>query len=152
MDAGATVSAVGDTKNLDRLRSLGASRVIDYTTTDFTRDAATYAYVFDAVGKSTFGRCRRLLEPGGAYLSSELGPGWQNVVLPVITRHVGHKRVIFPVPEDKPGFFAHMHELARSGRFRPVIDRTFRLDSIREAYAYAASGRKTGCVILDVVG
>jgi NADPH:quinone reductase-like Zn-dependent oxidoreductase len=85
-------------------------------------------------------------------MSSELGPGWQNLILPTITRLVGQKRVIFPFPEDKPGFFAHMHELARSGRFRPVIDRTFHLDSIREAYAYAASGRKTGSVILDVGG
>ena len=90
------------------------------------------------------------LKPGGVYMSSEVGPGWQNLLLPPITRLVGGKRVIFPIPEDKPGFFAQMHELARAGRFRPVIDRTYRFDSIREAYAYVASGRKTGCVILDV--
>ena len=152
VDAGATVTAVGDTKNLDRLRSLRAARVIDYVTQDFTDDAATYDYVFDAAGKSTFGRCRRLLKPGGVYMSSELGPGWQNLVLPMITRLSKQKRVIFPIPEDKPGFFVQMHELARAGRFRPVIDRTYRFDSIREAYAYVASGRKTGCVILDVGG
>jgi len=150
VDAGGTVTAVGGTKNLDLLRSLGAARVIDYLTQDFTDDTATYDYVFDAVGKSTFGRCRRLLKPGGVYMSSELGPGWQNLVLPMITRLLSQKRVIFPIPEDKPGFLARMHKLARSGRFRPVIDRTFRLDSIREAYGYAASGQKTGCVILDV--
>jgi NADPH:quinone reductase-like Zn-dependent oxidoreductase len=152
VDAGAIVTAVGDTKNLDRLRSLRAARVIDYLKDDFTHDTAIYDYVFDAVGKSTFGRCRRLLRPGGVYMSSELGPGWQNLVLPMITRLSGQKRVIFPIPEDKPGFLAHMHELARSGRFHSVIDRTFRLDSIHEAYAYAASGQKTGCVILDVGG
>ena len=150
VDAGTTVTAVGDTKNLDLLRSLGAERVIDYTKEDFTNDAATYDYVFDAVGKSTFGRCRHLLAPCGVYMSSELGPGWQNLALPAVTRLVGGRRVIFPIPEDKPGFFARMHELARSGRFKPVIDRTFTLDSIREAYAYAASGQKTGCVILDL--
>jgi NADPH:quinone reductase-like Zn-dependent oxidoreductase len=43
-----------------------------------------------------------------------------------------------------------MYELARNGRFRPVIDRIFPHDSIREAYAYAASGQKTGCVILEL--
>jgi NADPH:quinone reductase-like Zn-dependent oxidoreductase len=150
VDAGATVTAVGDTKNLDRLRSLGAAHVIDYLKENFTDDTASYDYVFDAVGKSTFGRCRHLLKPGGAYMSSELGPGWQNIVLPMITRMFGRRRVIFPIPEDKPGFFAHMYELARNGRFRPVIDRIFPLDSIREAYAYAASGQKTGCVILEL--
>ena len=152
VDAGTTVTAVGDTKHLEWLRSLRAGRVIDYMTQDFTADTATYDYVFDAVGKSTFGRCRRLLKPRGVYISSELGSGWQNLFLPMITRLLGQKRVIFPIPEDKPGFLAHMHELARFGRFRPVIDRTFRLESIREAYAYAASGQKTGCVILDLGG
>jgi NADPH:quinone reductase-like Zn-dependent oxidoreductase len=151
VDAGAAVTAVGDTKNLDRLSSLGAARLIDYLKDDFTHDTATYDYVFDAVGKSTFRRCQRILKPGGVYMSSELGPGWQNLLLPPITRLVGGKRVIFPVPEDKPGFFARMHELVRTGRFRPVIDRSLPLDSIREAYVYAASGQKTGCVILDVL-
>ncbi len=145
------MTAVGGTKNLDLLSSLGAARVIDYLQDDFTGDTGSYDYVFDAVGKSTFRRCRRLLRPAGVYMSSELGPGWQNLLLPPITRVVGGRRVIFPVPEDKPGFFARMHELAQTGRFRPVIDRSFPLDSIREAYVYVATGQKTGCVVLDVL-
>jgi NADPH:quinone reductase-like Zn-dependent oxidoreductase len=59
--------------------------MIDYTAEDFTQGRHRYDVVIDAVGKSTFGRCRRILEPGGAYVSSELGPGWQNLPLAVVT-------------------------------------------------------------------
>lgn len=54
--------------------------------------------VFDAVGKSSFGRCKRLLKPGGIYLSSDLGPLSQNPLLALITPQLGGKKVMFPVP------------------------------------------------------
>jgi NADPH:quinone reductase-like Zn-dependent oxidoreductase len=63
---GAEVTAVCATAHLDLVRGLGADRVVDYTAGDFTRDTRRYDVVLDAVGKSTFGRCRRLLKPGGA--------------------------------------------------------------------------------------
>jgi NADPH:quinone reductase-like Zn-dependent oxidoreductase len=59
--------------NSRRARIRSADRVIDYTAEDFTKDDQEYEAVFDAVGKSSFGRCRRLLKPGGIYLLTE-GP------------------------------------------------------------------------------
>ena len=145
---GATVTAVGNTENLELLKSLGADRVIDYRHEDFTQDDATYDYVFDAVGKSTFGRCRHLLKPKGVYISSDLGPGSQNIVLPIVTRLFGRRKVVFPTPTDLEGFLKLMTELAETGRFRPIIDRSFTLDTIHDAYQYAGSGQKTGSVLL----
>jgi NADPH:quinone reductase-like Zn-dependent oxidoreductase len=60
---GARVTAVCDTENVELVKGLGADRVVDYTTQDFTRDEQTYDLVMDAVGKSSFGRCRRVLFP-----------------------------------------------------------------------------------------
>jgi NADPH:quinone reductase-like Zn-dependent oxidoreductase len=147
-NAGATVTAVGNTKNLDLLRSLGADAVIDYETTDFTQCGQTFDFIFDAVGKSTFGRCRPLLAPHGVYISSELGPGWQNPFLALVTSLLGGRRVGFPFPQDVHGFLGLMKGWLEAGRFRPVIDRRYALDDIREAYAYVASGQKTGNVVL----
>jgi threonine dehydrogenase-like Zn-dependent dehydrogenase len=62
---GVRVTAVCDTTHLELVRGLGAERVIDRNVEDFTQDDQTYDVVFDAVGKSSFGRCRRLLEPRG---------------------------------------------------------------------------------------
>ena len=81
-------------------RGLGADRVIDYTAEDFTKDAQSYDVVFDAVGKSSFGRCKRLLKPGGIYLSSDLGPLAQNPILALITPLLGRQEGHVPHPAE----------------------------------------------------
>ena len=93
---GVTVTAVCGTANLDLVKGLGADRVIDYTTTDFTKDDQTYDVVLDAVGKSSFGQCRPLLKPAGIYISSELGPYAQNLSLPSSLRSSGDRGLCFP--------------------------------------------------------
>lgn len=150
VDRGARVTAVGDAKNASLLSSLGAERVLDYERTDFTRDPGEYDYVFDAVGKSTFGACKPLLGPKGVYVSTELGPGWQNPWLALLTPALGGPRVVFPIPIERERFLAAIGSLVLQRRFRPIIDRAYTLDAVREAYTYVASGRKTGSVILNL--
>ena len=82
---GARVTAVCDTKNVALVRSLGADKVIDYTAQDFSSESQAYDVVFDAVGKTSFRRCKRMLKPGGIFMSTGPGPGYQNLMLPVIT-------------------------------------------------------------------
>jgi NADPH:quinone reductase-like Zn-dependent oxidoreductase len=147
---GATVTAVCATDQLDLVKSLGADRVIDYTAEDFTRDGHRYDVVMDAVGKSSFGRCRRLLKPGGVYLSSDLGPLSQNPLLALVTPLGRGRRVRFPIPSSDPGVMARLKELIESGAFRPVVDRSYPLDEIVEAYRYAETGRKVGNVVIGV--
>jgi NADPH:quinone reductase-like Zn-dependent oxidoreductase len=147
---GATVTAVCATDQLDLVKGLGADRVIDYTAEDFTRDGHSYDVVLDAVGKSSFGRCKRLLKPRGVYLSSDLGPLSQNPLLALVTRLGRGRRVRFPVPRSDPGVMAHLKELIESGAFRPVVDRRYPLDQIVEAYRYVGSGRKVGNVVITV--
>ncbi len=90
---------------------------------DFTRDQHTYDVVLDAVGKSTFGRCKRLLKPEGIYLSSELGPPCQNPILALATPLLGGRRVLFPIPKHDQAMVTYFRELIESGAFKPVVDR-----------------------------
>ena len=69
---GVHVTAVCGTPQLALVQSLGADRVIDYLAADFTKEDARYDFVLDAVGKSTFGACKPILEPRGVYLC----PSW----------------------------------------------------------------------------
>lgn len=73
------VTAVCATKNIELVKTLGADRVIDYTKETFTEDKQKYNFVFDTVGKSSFFKCRKLLKPGGVYISSDLGYLAQNL-------------------------------------------------------------------------
>jgi len=147
---GANVTAVCDTDNMELVRGLGADRVIDYTAEDFTKDEQTYDVVLDSVGKSSFGQCKRLLKPGGIYISSELGPLAQNPFLALIAPLHGGKKVMFPIPKHDQEMVGYLRELIESGKFKPVIDRTYPLNQIVEAYRYVETGQKTGNVVISL--
>jgi NADPH:quinone reductase-like Zn-dependent oxidoreductase len=145
---GVYVVAVCDTPNLARVAALGPDKVIDYLREDFTRLEERFEFVFDAVGKSSFGQCRPVLEPRGIYISSELGPSAENLYLPLITKIRGGQRVIFPLPVDIKKSMNFMQNLLEKGQFDPLIDRKYPLEKIREAFHYVLSGQKIGNVIL----
>jgi NADPH:quinone reductase-like Zn-dependent oxidoreductase len=147
---GAKVTAVCGTEHVELVRGLGADRVIDHTAEDFTKDEQTYDVVLDAVGKSSFGRCRRLLKPRGIYLSSDLGPLSQNPILALVTPLAGRKRVMFPIPREDQEMVRQLRRLLESGEFRPLVDRRYRLDQIVEAYRYVERGQKVGNVVISV--
>lgn len=149
---GANVTAVCGTKHLDLVGRLGADKTVDYTATDFTVDEQKYDVVIDAVGKSTFGRCRRLLKPRGSYIASDVGPMWQNPVLTLVTPLSGGRRVRFPLPKHDAEMARHFRELIETGAFKPVIDRHYPLAEIVDAYRYVETGQKTGNVVITVGG
>jgi NADPH:quinone reductase-like Zn-dependent oxidoreductase len=147
---GVTVTAVCAAENLALVKSLGADRVVDYTAGDFTKDEQTYDAVFDAVGKSSFGRCKRLLKPGGVYVSSELGPWAQNLILALLTPLLHGRKVKFPFPQDNQAIVRHLRNLIESEEFKPVIDRRYPLDQIVDAYRYVETGQKIGNVVIAI--
>jgi NADPH:quinone reductase-like Zn-dependent oxidoreductase len=151
---GLNVTAVCATKNMELVKSLGADRVIDYTKEDFTKDNLRYNFVFDTVGKSSFFKCRHLLQGGGVYISSDLGYMAQNIFLPMLTvlvkPMIGNKKTIFPTPKDIRGSLLLIKKLIEQGKFKAVIDRKFPLEQIVEAYRYVEKGEKIGNVVITV--
>ena len=150
VDIGAKVTAVCGTAGVELVRGLGADRVIDRETVDFTQDDQRYDAVVDAVGKSSFRRVRPLLKPGGLFLTTDLGPWSQNLVLPVATRLGRGRRVMLPFPIETQEIVEYLRERIADARFRPVIDRQFRLEQIVDAYRYVQTGNKVGNVVITV--
>lgn len=147
---GAEVTAVCDSKNVELVRSLGADEVIDYTRQNFTKINKLFDVVFDAVGKSSFKKCKPLLKKSGIYMSTELGSGSQNPFLALITPLLGGKKVLFPIPTISKEDLIFLKELVEAKKFKPLIDRTYSLEQIVEAYKYVETGQKTGNVIIRV--
>ena len=147
---GAHVTAVGNTKNLELVRSLGADEVIDYLQEDFTQNGQTYDVIFDAVGKHSFRRCRGSLNEGGTFLETDLGFMWHVPFLILGTRWIGDKTVILPIPVYSKEDVLHVKELIEAGKYRAVIDRTYPLEDVVEATRYVETGEKTGNVVLVV--
>ncbi|HTE21792.1 MAG TPA: NAD(P)-dependent alcohol dehydrogenase [Candidatus Limnocylindria bacterium] len=147
---GAKVTAVCGTKNVKLVKSLGADKVIDYQTEDFTQLDDKFDFILDAVGKSSYGVCKKLLAPKGKYCSTELGPYGQNPLLAIWFAITGSRKVIFPIPKIGKEQIEYIRQLMESGAYKPVVDRTYPLDEIVEASKYVESGQKTGNVVIKI--
>lgn len=148
--AGARVTAVCAEEHRPLVAALGADRTLDYTKVPFTEQlkGERFAFVLDAVGKSSFSACRPLIAGSGAYVSSELGPRNENPFLALAAPVMRGPKVKFPIPHNIARTLHVVAPMLADGTFRPLIDRRYRLEEIREAFAYVNSGRKIGNVLL----
>ena len=147
---GAEVTAVDSGGKLEMLRSLGVTRVIDYTREDYPADGERYDAIFDVVGKSDYGRCLRALSQGGVYLIGN--PSLSHKLRRRLTPARSGVRVITETATHKRVDLEHIRELVEAGSIRPVIDRVFPLEQIVEAHRYVESGQKKGNLVITVVG
>jgi len=157
---GLQITAVGNTKNIALVKSLGADRVVDYLDQDFRKvlDGQTFDYIFDAVGKSSYGQCKHLLKSNGVFFATELGPYWNNIWYSLWTAlfkkmpgSENHK-VIFPIPADKKAgeMMQFFKKLIEQGSLISIVDRVYPIEDIVEAYRYVETGEKTGSVVIDM--
>jgi threonine dehydrogenase-like Zn-dependent dehydrogenase len=123
--------------------TVASSALID---TYFINTDKKFDLVFDAVGKSSFFKCKKLLKENGTYFSTELGYLSQNVYLPLFT-----KKIIFPIPKDTKEKVEFFKDLAENGYLRAIIDRQYTLEEVAEAHRYVEKGMKVGSVSIKVV-
>jgi NADPH:quinone reductase-like Zn-dependent oxidoreductase len=147
---GAHVTAVCNTKNVELVRSLGADVVVDYLREDFTKRGETYDVVFDAVGKTSFRRTRRSLDPSGVYVSTDPGFMWHVLPLALATKWIGKRKVAMGITRYTKQDVLFLKELIEAGKYRAVIDRSYPLEDVVEATRYVETGQKTGNVVLTV--
>ncbi len=129
---GAQVIGVCSASNVELVRSLGAEKVIDYTTSDFTRNGERYDVIFDAVGKLSRSKVRGSLTPTGKYLN--------------VLKDSGTSMKLSAADLE------FLKGQIEAGKLRTVIDRIYRLEEIVEAHRYVDTGHKKGNVVVRVVG
>jgi NADPH:quinone reductase-like Zn-dependent oxidoreductase len=143
---GAEVTGVCGTTNLEMVKSLGADRVVDYTREDF-ESGETYDIIFDAVGKSSFSRCKNSLEPKGIYLATDPTLG---VVLSMLWTLIGSKKAIWALGPERAQDLEYLTELIEAGEIKAVIDRRYPLEQTAEAHRYVEKGHTKGNVVIAV--
>ncbi len=148
---GTHVTAVCSTANVELVKSLGADVVIDYTDEDFTKRGETYDLIFDAVGKSSFSRCKNLLNETGTYVTSVPAPDFLMQLF--LTRNSRGKKARFVAPglrasAQKAQDLAFLTVLIEAGNLKSVIDRCYPMVQIRDAHRYVAAGHKKGNVVI----
>lgn len=145
------VTAVCNTKNVNLVKQIGADVVIDYQIQDFTQTNQKFNFIFDAVGKSSYNKCKHLLLEKGIYISTELGKNAENIFLALITPLFGGKKVLFPIPSNNiKEDVIFLKKLIEKGIYKPVIDKCYSLAEIIEAYKYVEAEQKIGNVIIKI--
>ena len=158
---GADVTAVCSSRNVEMVRSLGASRVIDYSKEDFTQAGGQYDAVLDIAASHSYSACKRVLTPAGAYvgvgaaaIQHKTGGGFRAIghfLGTRITAIGGRRRVrslfITELNKDDLAFLA---ELLASGKVVPAIDRRYDLAGTPEALDYIDSGHTRAKVAIRI--
>ena len=145
---GADVTGVCSTANVELVRSLGASHVIDYTQEDFTQNGETYDVIVDTVGTAPFSRSKASLKEGGRLLMVLAGlPDMLQIPWVSMT---SSKKVIAGPATGRAEDLRFLAGLAEAGEFKPVIDRRYPFEQIAEAHRYVDTGRKKGNVIITL--
>lgn len=145
---GAEVTGVCSSINLEMVKSLGADQVIDYTVEDFTKNGETYDLIFDAVGKTSYARCKRSLKPKGVFLPVLID--LREIVQTIWTSIMGNKKVKGGVAVERIEDLIFFKELIEAEKLKPVIDRCYPLEQTAEAFKYVEKGHKKGNVVVTI--
>ncbi|MBT2759178.1 NAD(P)-dependent alcohol dehydrogenase [Mesobacillus foraminis] len=145
---GAEVTGVCSTSNLEWVKSLGADKVIDYTAEDFSRSGEVYDMIFEAVNKSSFQACMKVLKRGGTYINvTEPLPSAEMLWYQLTS---GRKLLLSRNSPETSEALNFLKELVEAGKLKAVIDRIYRLEEVEEAHSYVEKGHKKGNVVIRV--
>jgi len=143
---GAKVTGVCSTSNLKLVESLGADTVLDYKKEDFTNTGQQWDIIFDAVGKSSFSKCKYSLSENGSFLTTAPTPiaFFHNLIKTQTGKKAGFMATALRKAEKKKRDLYLIKELVETGKLKPVIDRRYSMKEIVEAHKYVETGRKRG--------
>lgn len=148
---GAHVTGVDNAGKLDFMRSVGADRVIDYRSEDFTR-AGPYDLILDLVAHRSVFAYRRALAPGGRYrcVGGSVPALLRVLTIGSVAGRLTRRRLGVLAVKEGPTHFAPVADLSVTGELAIHIDRTFTLDQVPEALAWVGEGRALGKVVVNV--
>lgn len=153
--AGAHVTGVCSTRNLDLVRAAGADEVIDRTIDDWSAMDRTWDVVLQVTGNVGYPRARRMLAADGRYVMAGvnadgriLGPMLPFLRLMARGRFDRRARIVRAV--ENADDLRALAELVEAGSLRPTIDRRFTLAEAADAMRYVEEGRTAGKIVVTV--
>jgi len=150
----AEVTAVCSPRNLEMARSMGADHVIDYTQEDFTKSGQQYDLIYAVNGYHSLLAYKRALSPQGIYVCAggTLPQIFQAMLLGSLMSEKGGKKISsMGIAKVNQEDLVYLGELLDSGKIAPVIDRSYPLREIAEAFRYVEERHAQGKVVITVV-
>jgi NADPH:quinone reductase-like Zn-dependent oxidoreductase len=145
---GAEVTGVSSAKNFDLVKSLGADKLLDYTSSNFLSQLETYDVVLLAVPKLPFSVCNRILKEDGIYLN--VAEPFKSLAMMWTSMTTKKKIYVGENPPKTSDGLIFLKDLVEKGALKVVIDKRYSLDEIVEAHRYVDGGHKRGNVVINV--
>ena len=145
---GAEVTGVSSTQGMEYVKSIGATRVIDYKKDDFTKNGESYDLIIDILGKGSFSKYKASLRKNGIYMPVSFKTA--KLLQMLRTSIGGGKRVICALATPKQDDLEFIREFFEDRKLKPVIDQSFPLEKAAEAHRYVEAGNKKGNVVLTL--
>ncbi|MFZ0455536.1 MAG: NAD(P)-dependent alcohol dehydrogenase [Ignavibacteriaceae bacterium] len=145
------ITGVDSTEKLELMRSLGFDQIIDYTKEDFTKNGKSYDLILDVkTNRSIFKYCRSL-KPNGIYVT--VGGSTVRLLQALILKpfiKFSKKKKIYIVVLKQNKDLNYLTELFESGKLKPVIDGSFKLEEVPEALKIFGKGEHKGKLVVTV--
>jgi NADPH:quinone reductase-like Zn-dependent oxidoreductase len=152
---GAEVTAVCSSRNVERVRALGADEVVDYTTHDFTTGGARFDVMLDLVDNRSLSDCRSVLKRNGVYVPCSGGGGdWVGPLLRIVGGllvflFTSQRYKMFVMTPNRDDLVV-LNELVEAGKARPVIERCYALTEVAEALTRVGEQHAQGQTVLHI--
>jgi NADPH:quinone reductase-like Zn-dependent oxidoreductase len=146
--AGAKVTAICSTPNIDLARKFGADLVIDYTKTDLSVWKTKYDVILDAFGHMKQADARRMLNKKGVYTSTMFGPA--ALLITLYNRLVHGKILTSGNMRSKTEDFEKIEALFKQGKLNPYVEKTFQFDQALEAFRFFEMGKHRGKIVIRI--
>ena len=151
---GADVTGVCGPHNVERVESIGADHVVDYTQDDFTRSGERYDVILDNVSNRTLRELRGVLTPNGTLMPNGGGVGLRRILArtlaAVVLDRVSSQRFPLFIAKTRKDDLVYLKELIDAGKLTPVIDRVYPLSEAGDALAYLEAEHARGKVVITV--
>lgn len=143
---GAEVIATASAAKHDFVKRLGADRLIDYKTVDFTTVVTDVDVVFDLVGNGYAHRSLQVLKLGGIVVTAQ---GLTHADMPALAVEAGRRFSSVAVEADGAGL-KRLADWVDNGQLTPHVSATFSLQDASLAHALLAKGNSQGKVVLEI--
>lgn len=145
---GAEVNGVCSTDNLEMVKNLGADKVIDYKKENILDQNETYDIILDTVGNLEFEKCEKILRENGRFMPTAAPLG--DMIFKSLKKSSGNKRFVTGTAGEKKDELEFLSQLVAENKLKPFIDREYPFEQLPEAHEYVETGRKKGCVVVNV--
>jgi NADPH:quinone reductase-like Zn-dependent oxidoreductase len=143
---GAKVYTVSSKKHKSFLEKISNSTFIDYQNTNILSLNIKFDIIFDTIGNYSFPKCKKLLMPGGTFITTLPRP--KIILHKLLSLFSDRKKAKTLLMKHSADDLKQLLDWVESGKLKINIDKEFSIINISEAHKYSEEGHSEGKILV----